>query len=145
MGWFGQPGHTCEKKVWGRLWATFEARFFMFSWAKKILIFFWKNFSVCTEKLHRIRVKNVRKHFGMYFYRGKTSFFRAKNFNLSTKTLWSVLCWLLLWAPNTHDRLYNFRVSPKGYFVLIRFVIWIDFIVIIPKDTIEVTITTITG
>ena len=97
MGWFGQPGHTCEKKVWGRLWATFEARFFMFSWAKKNLKFFWKFFSVCTEKLHRIRVKNVRKHFGMYFYRGKNSFFRAKNFNVSTKTLWSVLCWLLLW------------------------------------------------
>ena len=25
------------------------------------------------------------------------SFFRAKHFNVSTKTLWLVLCWLLLW------------------------------------------------
>ena len=34
-------GQYCEKKVWGRLWATFKARFFMFSWAKnglKILL-----------------------------------------------------------------------------------------------------------
>ena len=26
------------KKVWGRWWATFETRFFMFSWAKKIYL-----------------------------------------------------------------------------------------------------------
>ena len=34
--------------------------------------------------------------FGKYFLWGKNTFFRAKNFNVSTKTLWSVLCWLLL-------------------------------------------------
>ena len=30
----GSWASTVKKKVWGRLWATFEARFFMFSWAK---------------------------------------------------------------------------------------------------------------
>ena len=34
------------------------------------------------------------------FYRGKTSFFRAINLIVSTKTLWSVLCLLLLWLSH---------------------------------------------
>ena len=40
---------------------------------------------------------------GNIFFVGKTSFFRAKNFNVSTKTLWSVLCLLLLFClPYVH-------------------------------------------
>jgi hypothetical protein len=34
--------------------------------------------------LHRIKVKKVEKNLGSIFYGGKTSFFRAKNFNVST-------------------------------------------------------------
>ena len=29
LGWFEQPGQSCEKKVWGRLLAVFEACFFL--------------------------------------------------------------------------------------------------------------------
>jgi hypothetical protein len=56
----------------------------MFSWAKNKLFFFFK---YCTKKLHRIKVKKVKKNLGSIFYGGKTSFFRAKNFNVSIKTL----------------------------------------------------------
>ena len=61
-------GPVLEKKVWGRLWATFEGVFFMFSWAKKRKFFFWKNCSVRTEKLHRKKVKN-------FFFLGGENFF----------------------------------------------------------------------
>ena len=54
-----------KKKVWGRLWATFEGGFFMFSRAK---IFFWKYHSVRTEKLHR---KKVFFHVFVLFYKLK--------------------------------------------------------------------------
>ena len=27
LGWFGQPGSTVKKIVWGHLWATFEVHF----------------------------------------------------------------------------------------------------------------------
>ena len=40
--------------------------------------------SIRTEKLHRIKVKKKSQtNFGKIFYRGKTSFFRAKNLNVS--------------------------------------------------------------
>jgi hypothetical protein len=38
----GSRAGLVEKKVWGRLLATFEARFFMFSWAKNKFKFFLK-------------------------------------------------------------------------------------------------------
>ena len=38
----------------------------------------------------------LEKFWEVFFTGGKTSFFRAKNVNVSTKTIWSVLCWLLL-------------------------------------------------
>ena len=47
----GPVGHS-EK--WGRLWATFESGFFMFSGAKKIFNFLKKYCSVRTKKLHKI-------------------------------------------------------------------------------------------
>jgi hypothetical protein len=40
-------GWTVKKKGLGRLWATFEARFFTFFRIKKL---FWKHYSVSTEK-----------------------------------------------------------------------------------------------
>ena len=40
--------------------------------------------------MHRIKVKKSQTNYGKYFL-------QAKNFNVSTKALWSVLCWLLLW------------------------------------------------
>ena len=55
---------------------------------------------VRTEKLQRIKVNKSQKKLGSIFYGGKTSFFRAKNLSVSTKTLWSVLCLLLLWPNN---------------------------------------------
>ena len=48
--------------------------------------------------MHRIKVKKVKNKFGGLFFTGKNQFFKAKDFNVSTKTLWSVLCWLLLWS-----------------------------------------------
>ena len=42
--------------------------------------------SVRTKKLHGVKVKKVKKILGNVFYGGKTSFFRAKNFNVCTKT-----------------------------------------------------------
>ena len=42
------------KKNWGRLGATFENNFFMFSWAKKNNFFFFKYCSVRNKKLHNI-------------------------------------------------------------------------------------------
>ena len=78
--------------------------FLCFHRQKINLNFFWKYCSIWTKKLHRIEVKKVKKVLGSNFYRGKPSFFRAKNFNVSTKTHWSVLCWLLLcpWYPGLH-------------------------------------------
>ena len=91
-------GQYCEKKVWGQLWATFEAVFLCFHGQKINLKCFWKYCSIRTKKLHRVKVKKLKKNLGSIFYRGKTRFFRAKNFNVSTTTLWSVLCWHLLWV-----------------------------------------------
>ena len=58
--------------------------------------------------LHRIKVKRIQKKFGKYFLRvEKLVFFRAKNFDVSIKTLWSVrpllvptvfLCWVSICA-----------------------------------------------
>ena len=59
--------------------------------------FFWKIFRVRTEKLHKIKVNKSFKKNGKYFLRGKPQFFRTKNSSVSTKTLLSVLCLLLLW------------------------------------------------
>ena len=36
LGWIWAGWHYRKKKYLGRLWATFEVLFFMFSWAKKI-------------------------------------------------------------------------------------------------------------
>ena len=48
---------------------------------------------------------------GSIFYGGKKSFFRATNFNVSTKTLWSVLCWLLSYcAAPLRDLFYSLKM-----------------------------------
>ena len=46
----GSQAVLVKKKVWGRLWATFEARFFMFSWAKNNFNFFFENIVAFTLK-----------------------------------------------------------------------------------------------
>ena len=92
-----------KKKVRGRLWATFEARFFMFSWAN---FFFFLNFLTSPLKFWKV-----------FFSWKKTVFLRAKNFNVSIKTLWSVLCWLLLWFCSwTNSRLiFKLWSQPKDH------------------------------
>ena len=45
-----------------------------------------------TRIKYRPKKTKVKKNFGSIFYGGKTSFFRAKNLSVSTKTLWSVVC-----------------------------------------------------
>ena len=52
-------GQYCEKKVCGRLWATFEACFFMFSWAKNKFRFFWKYCSVRSPWLEILIVNKT--------------------------------------------------------------------------------------
>ena len=56
-----------EISVGGRLWATLEGGFFMFSRSKKIWIFFWKHYSVCTKKLHNIFFKFLMFQVLFYF------------------------------------------------------------------------------
>jgi hypothetical protein len=142
---------TCEKKVWGRLWATFEARFLCFHGQKINSNIFWKYCILCTEKLLRIKVKKMSKNVWEVFF---TSF-RAKHFNVSTRvksqyknfwqiladiffsikqgtkyvrqdlskflycdltlrplTLWSVLCWLLLWIKSRWIQVDSSQKSP---------------------------------
>ena len=67
----------------------------------------WKYCSVRTKKLHRVKVKKVQKISEVFFTGVNPVFFRAKNFNVSTKTLWSVLCWLLLCSAS----FWNFRIQ----------------------------------
>ena len=50
-----------------------------------------------TRIKYRPKKTKVKKKFGSIFYGGETSFFRAKNLSVSNKSLWSVLCLLLLW------------------------------------------------
>ena len=72
-------GWTVGKKGLGQLWATFEACFFTFSGSKKNLKFFWKHYSVRTEKLHNTSF--TKKKFFSYFEPEKVKkpgFFRAK-------------------------------------------------------------------
>ena len=53
-----------------------------------------------------IDINKSQTNFWKYFLQGKASFFRAKNSNVTTKTLWSVLCWLLLWLADSQPKLY---------------------------------------
>ena len=52
-------GRLAILKKWGRLRATFEGSFFMFSGAKKLLIFLKKRCSVRTKKLHKMKLKMI--------------------------------------------------------------------------------------
>ena len=77
--------------------SKFWGPFFLFSWSKNIYLFFYENIvgsalKSCIEgKL--VKVKKKREE----FLTGENPFFfRAKNFNMSTKIRWSVLCGLLL-------------------------------------------------
>ena len=90
MGWAG----LWKKKVW----ADYEQLLRPVFMGKLLFILFWKYCRVHTEKLHKIKVYKSQKLLGSIFYSGKTSFFKAKNLSVSTKTLWSVLCLLLLWS-----------------------------------------------
>jgi hypothetical protein len=58
LGWFGQPGCTCEKKIGANYEQLLRPVLLWFHGHKIDLIFFWKYCSVCTEKLHRIKVKD---------------------------------------------------------------------------------------
>jgi hypothetical protein len=58
---------TAEQKL---KYATFEGVFFNFSGAKKVLNYFKRYCSVCTKKLHSIKVKKVLEKFGKYFILG---------------------------------------------------------------------------
>ena len=89
----------CEKKSLGPIMSIFwgPRRSLCFHVQKINLMFYWKYCSVRTEKLNIIKVKKVKKNWEVFFMGEKLGFFRAKNFNVSTKTIWSVLCWLLLW------------------------------------------------
>ena len=61
------PVDSTEKRNLGRLCATFEAGFFMFSRAKnkkKI-----KHCSVCTKKLHKMKFKKEKKYLKVYWLR----------------------------------------------------------------------------
>ena len=95
VGWAG-----LWKKGLGQLWASFEAHFLSFHGQKINFTFVLKYCRVRTEKLYRMKVNRSRKKMESIFYRGKTSFFRTKNLSVSTKTLWSVLCLLVLWFNN---------------------------------------------
>jgi hypothetical protein len=48
--------------------------------------------ALLVKKKFGTNYEQLLKNFGKYFLWGKTSFFKAKNFYVSTKTL----CWLLL-------------------------------------------------
>ena len=61
---------SAEKNIGGRLWATFEAFFSMFSGSKNILNLFWKCFSICSKQLHSLHVRKNWKKFGKYFNLG---------------------------------------------------------------------------
>ena len=53
------PIRNTEKKM-GWLWASFESIFFLFSVAKKVNFFQKKkNRSVCTKKLHKIKLRKL--------------------------------------------------------------------------------------
>ena len=91
------------------------------------IFFFFKYCRVRTEKLHRIKVNKSQKKIkiGKYFLQGKFFFFKAKNLSVSTKTLWLVLCLLLLWMPTKNDVFFTtcswekdiiFGESPKQIF-----------------------------
>ena len=56
MGWFWS-GWQYWKKNWGRLWATFEGFFFIFSGAEKYIYIYFFNFSVRTKKMHKMKVR----------------------------------------------------------------------------------------
>ena len=84
------------KKKFRAIYEQLLRPIFLYFHGQKLNFFSWKYCSIRTEKLQRIKVKKVKNILGSIFLRGKPSFFRAKNINVSTKTLWSVLCWLLL-------------------------------------------------
>ena len=78
----------CAKKGLSRLWATFEAHFLKSTWTK--------NFPENIVGFALISCIEIQKKLWKYFLKGENQFFRAKNMSVSTKTLWSVLCLLLL-------------------------------------------------
>ena len=80
------------KNRFGLIMSNFWGPFFKVFMGKN---FFFKDCRLGTEKLHRIK---VNKKNWKYFLWAKTSFFMAKVLSVSTKTLWSVLCLLLLWV-----------------------------------------------
>jgi hypothetical protein len=65
-------------------------------------------------------------------YEGKTSFFRAKNLTINTKTLWSVLCLHLLWLKSkvflicTHIHQFFFKFLPLPKEILESFLFLLE-------------------
>ena len=96
-------GLDCKKRF-GMIMSNCWGRFFKFSWVKNQFKIFCKHCRVCTEKLHRIKGNKNQKKFGKYFLQGENQFFRAKSLSANTKTLWSVLCFLLLWSTYSKDQ-----------------------------------------
>ena len=76
MGW------TVKKKVWADYEQLLRPGFLNLYGQKIKLNNFLKYCRVRTEKLHRIKVKKVKKKIGKYFLRGENQFFRAKNLPL---------------------------------------------------------------
>ena len=88
------------QKNWGPIWSNFFSHVFFYVFIGNFFFLFEKYCSICTENLYRIKVKKVKKEFGCMYFLWRTGYFRAKNSNLSTRILWSVICWLLLWCRN---------------------------------------------
>ena len=75
LGWFWAGWQYWKNKL-GRLLATFEVGFFMFSGGNKNLIFFKEYCNVCTKKLLKIKIRK------MCFFSWKNNyrfFYRLRN------------------------------------------------------------------
>ena len=76
------------KKKFGAHYEQLLRSVFLCFYVQKMNLIFFENCRVRTEKLHRRKVKKSQKKFWEVFFTGeKTSFFRAKNFHVNTKTL----------------------------------------------------------
>ena len=101
------------KKKLGQLWLTFEASFFMFSWAKNNVNFLKKHCSVCTKKLHNFSF--IKKVLILFW------FFLAKNMLnirnqlcialLDTPPCATSMYWLWLWKLKTPQAVFPYSLG----------------------------------
>ena len=109
------------KQRFGPIMSYFWCPFFHFFGVKIFFTFFWKHYSVRTEKLR-----------DTFFIKKNSIFFDpekvkknptwAKNLSLSTKTLRSVLCLLLLWSHHIQDST-NPWIRVQALFLLLDLII----------------------